>query len=68
MPRAPDRPPCAPPAPLSVLPHPMALGSLLALGGAALLPGLRAAAPWLVPTHALLTALHLGQEVLDIHA
>ena len=58
-PRAPER---------SAVPHPMALGSLIALGGAYLLPGLRADVPWLVPTHAALTGLHLAQEILDIHA
>jgi hypothetical protein len=54
--------------PYNVLPHPMALGSLAALAGVQLLPGVRAHAPWLVPTHAALTLLHLAQEVLDIHA
>lgn len=46
----------------------MALGSLAALAGAAMLPGLRAEVPWLVPGHAALTLLHLGQEIFDIHA
>lgn len=54
--------------PYNVLPHPMALGSLVALGGVQLLPGVCAHAPWLVPTHVALTLLHLAQEVLDIHA
>ncbi|KAG8458431.1 hypothetical protein KFE25_004309 [Diacronema lutheri] len=54
--------------PYGAVPHPMALGSLIALGGAYLLPGLRADVPWLVPTHAALTGLHLAQEILDIHA
>lgn len=54
--------------PYSLVPHPMALGSLVALAGAYALPGLRAEVPWLVPTHAALTAAHLVQEVFDIHA
>lgn len=54
--------------PYGVLPHPMALGALLTFGGMYMLPSLREEIPWLVPTHAALTAAHLAQEILDIHA
>jgi hypothetical protein len=48
--------------PYSLIPHPMIGGAVLALLGAHALPGLQAAAPWLVPAHIGLYLVHLLQE------
>jgi hypothetical protein len=49
-------------APYGLVPHPMILGSLIALLGVQLQPELRAAHPWLAPAHAALYLIHLAQE------
>jgi hypothetical protein len=49
-------------APYGLVPHPMILGSLIALLGVQLQPELRAAHPWLAPAHAALYLNHLAQE------
>jgi hypothetical protein len=54
--------------PYGFVPHPMFVGSAIALVGLELSPALREAWPWLVPAHLGLYALHLAQEAFDRRA
>lgn len=48
--------------PYNLIKHPMIVGNIIALLGFYALPGLRAAAPYLVPIHIVLYLLHMLQE------
>jgi hypothetical protein len=53
--------------PYGVIPHPMIVSQILALGGFLKLAAFRAAWPWLVPGHMALYFIHMLQEHFDIH-
>lgn len=54
--------------PYGVVPHPMIVGSALAMIGFHLMPSFRAAWPWLIPAHLAFYALHLTQEIVGTRA
>lgn len=49
------------------IPHPMILGSLIALIGIHKMESFRNVYPWLVPVHMFLYFIHMMQEHFDIH-
>ncbi|WP_086001300.1 methyltransferase [Plesiocystis pacifica] len=51
--------------PYNVVPHPMIVGTLVALVGYYVHGPMRELAPWLVPMHIAFYLVHLGQEMLD---
>lgn len=54
--------------PYGAVPHPMALGNVLAFTGFHMVHGCAQAYPWLAPAHLAFTVTHLAQEILDLHA
>eukprot|EP00045_Choanoeca_perplexa_P007940 m.72844 g.72844 ORF g.72844 m.72844 type:complete len:682 (-) comp14286_c0_seq1:136-2181(-) len=53
--------------PYGVVPHPMIVSQILALGGFLKLAAFRAVVPWLVPCHIGLYLCHMLQEHFDVH-
>ena len=54
--------------PYNAIPHPMIVGTLIALLGYQLHAPLRELVPWLVPIHVAFYAIHLAQEIADTRA
>lgn len=53
--------------PYNVIPHPMIASQILALLGLYKAEHMRTTYPWLLPTHIALYAVHMFQEMYDVH-
>eukprot|EP00127_Corallochytrium_limacisporum_P004426 Clim_evm4s162 gene=Clim_evmTU4s162 len=54
--------------PFNIVPHPMIVGQIIALGGMYMVPHMRTdPGAFYIPLHIILYTIHLTQEVFDIH-